>query len=118
MPRARDNTQDQDAPVRTVKSPICYGCTALVPVPGYCPVCLKATERELQTYDRKYLGCVLVHGYWINAAYAPGVPPGSDARQATRVQAEELANLTPLQRETRRRLLGLDGEPVEDEVPF
>ena len=45
---------------------------------------------------------------------------GGQARQAAyeKIVAQERATLTPFQRETRARLLGMDGKPVEPEVPF
>lgn len=38
--------------------------------------------------------------------------------EGVRALAEERATLTPFQRETRARLLGLDGRAVSEEVPF
>jgi len=134
---ARDWTlqQDQNSPVRTYRVP--QTPERIVHYPGMAQEAMKRITAALSgqmTVDALLAWCEEADARWPLIGWraaaeqlrrlptrTPGVRTlGGQARQAAyeKIVAQERATLTPFQRETRARLLGMDGKPVEPEVPF
>lgn len=96
----------------------------IVPIRGMphrCKACLCKHSTQLLTPSQEWLeaNCVKVHGFWINKQLAPG---WTLSRRREAVELTHDFSPTQISREEVERqkhaILGLDGQPAGEEVPF